>query len=245
MQSLNPTTTRMLRLAKVFYSPTEYESAPAEFWHGQTAVVIDVLRATSTVVTALAEGVGQVVCFKEVAEARTYAKGRLKTALAGERGGRAPEGFRFGNSPREFVGIGGEVETLALTTTNGTRALQAAAAAERVIVCSLLNLGAVAASLRKAKDGAGDLVVVCSGTGECFSLEDALVAGALLAELGIQHPMTVLYRSCETMLREAFYESSNGRNLRRLGLEVDIDWCLQRDRYPILPIAQPDGTVRL
>ena len=232
----------MLRLTQVFYAPADYESASDLFWKGQTAVVIDVLRATSTMVTALAEGITEVICFKELEDARACAKGRERTALAGERGGRAPEGFQFGNSPCEFVGAGKLYDTVVLTTTNGTRALAAARPAARVLVCSLLNLSAVAGFLR---DQSGRFAVLCSGTGEDFSLEDALVAGALLAGLGICHPLTALYESCEDGLREAFYAGRNGRNLRKLGLSGDIDWCLQKDRYPILPMVQADGALRV
>ncbi|MDD5262681.1 MAG: 2-phosphosulfolactate phosphatase [Methylacidiphilales bacterium] len=234
----------MLHLPQVYYAPPDYESVPAGEWRGRTVVVIDVLRATSTLVTALAEGVKEVRCFREISEARAYANGKPAVALAGEREGVAPEGFNFGNSPREFLGAGNRYETVVLTTTNGTRALEAVKPAACVVLCSFLNFSVVVDFLRKNAHGLErNFAIVCSGTGELFALEDGLLAGALLSELGLPHPAAKLYESCVGRLREAFYASKNGKNLRKLGLEADIDWCLQRDKYRILPTLQEDGGI--
>ncbi len=235
---------KMLNLPQIYYAPPDYESVPAEEWRGRTVVVIDVLRATSTLVTALAEGVKEVRCFREISEARAYSKGKPGVVLAGERGGVAPDGFNFGNSPREFLGAGNRYQTVALTTTNGTRALEAVKPASCVVFCSFLNFSAVVAFLRKNMHGPEtNFAIVCSGTGEQFALEDGLLAGALLSELGLPHPVAKLYESCAGRLREAFYASKNGKNLRKLGLEADIDWCLQRDKYGILPVLRKDGGI--
>ncbi len=234
----------MLHMPQIYYAPPDYESVPAEQWRGRTVVLIDVLRATSTLVTALAEGVKEVRCFREISEARAYANGRPAVALAGERGGVAPEGFNFGNSPREFLGAGNRYQTVVLTTTNGTRALEAVKLADCVLLCCFLNFSAVVDFLRKNIHGLeGNFAIVCSGTGEQFALEDGLLAGALLSELRPPHPVAKLYESCAGRLREAFYASKNGKNLRKLGLEADIDWCLQRDKYGILPMLRKDGGI--
>ncbi|NJK91074.1 MAG: 2-phosphosulfolactate phosphatase [Blastochloris sp.] len=150
------------------------------------ALVIDVLRATSSIVTALAEGYAWVQGCRTVEEARLLADHHGPQALlAGERGGLPPQGFHKGNSPREFLhphprGLG-----LILTTSNGTRALAAAQAADQVLVLSFLNLSATAEWLRHQDK---PIVLVCSGTGEDFSLEDSLLASALLQILEPTNP---------------------------------------------------------
>ena len=231
----------MLHLARVFYQPMEYESEPPAYWKGKTVVVIDVLRATSTLVTALGSGYAEARCFREVAAARSYAADHPGAVLAGEREGLPPEGFEKGNSPREFVQAPVAGTALALTTTNGTRALESVRGAERILVGSFLNLHVVADFLQKA---GAVFEVVCSGTGDAFALEDALVAGALAELLHLEHAVAALYRSCAGSLGEAFRASRNGRRLKALGLDGDLDGCLQRDRFPVLPMLGRDGVIR-
>ncbi|MDR1304808.1 MAG: 2-phosphosulfolactate phosphatase [Verrucomicrobiales bacterium] len=227
---------------QVCYAPADYERRPPAFWRGRAAVVFDILRATSTIVTALAAGCGGVRCFRAVAAARRYAARHARTALAGERDGVPPPAFQYGNSPREFLSWPPAYDTLALTTTNGTRAIAAAAdgGAARVLIGSLLNLSALAEYCRRA---GLPLTLVCSGTGADFSLEDALAAGALLAELRRAHPLVSLYRANRADLRRALHTSRNGRRLRAIGLAADLDFCLQRDRYHVVPALAVDGVI--
>ncbi|MGH3016056.1 MAG: 2-phosphosulfolactate phosphatase, partial [Gaiellaceae bacterium] len=148
---------------------------PAETVRAPTAVVVDVVRATSTIVQALASGYSRVLCCAEVEEARALRERLGEGVLAGERRARPIPGFELGNSPREFVEPRGE--TVILTTTNGTRALVTAGErCERVLAGSLLNLEALVAS---ARDGGGDVTVVCAGVKGEFAMDDAYVAGRI------------------------------------------------------------------
>src|SRR4051794_2211343 len=156
---------------RVGFTPAEQVAAPL-------GIVIDVLRATSTICQALASGYERVVCVGEVEDARALAGPGV--ALAGERHNVLIEGFDFGNSPRELIGEP-KAETLVLTTTNGTRALLAAAAAcETVLVASLLNLDAVVAVAKEADE----VGILCAGVERAFALDDAYVAGRIASALG-------------------------------------------------------------
>ena len=156
----------------VAFTPAEAERAP-------TAIVVDVLRASSTIAQALASGYRRVLCCAEVEEAVELRARLGEAVLAGERKAVAIPGFDLGNSPREFTKPLGE--TLVLTTTNGTRAiLSAAASAETVLVGSLLNLDAVAAAAR----GGGDVEIVCAGLQGRFTIDDAYCAGRIAELLG-------------------------------------------------------------
>ena len=153
---------------------------PAETVRAPVAVVVDVLRATSTIVQALASGYRRVLCCAEIDEARKLRELLGEGVLAGERLAQAIPGFDLGNSPAEFVEPRGE--TVILTTTNGTRAIVAAAAgAETVLVGSLLNLAAVA---NAARDAGADVEVVCAGVDGRFTLDDAYCAGRIAGLLG-------------------------------------------------------------
>ncbi|MDR2463896.1 MAG: 2-phosphosulfolactate phosphatase [Verrucomicrobiales bacterium] len=223
----------MFPSVRVYYAPADYENQTAGHWRGRTVVVFDILRATSTIVTALANGYQSVRCFREVAAAQRYAADHDRTALAGERDGVPQSGFRYGNSPGEFLSKPASHDHLALTTTNGTRAIESVSGARQIIIASLLNLTAVADFLRRGPDSS--LALICSGSGEDFSLEDAIAAGALLVELNVDHPLTSLYIANRDDLRRAFCVSKNGRHLLEINLAADIDWCLQRDKYVIVP----------
>src|SRR5262245_35106817 len=152
------------------------ELAPAAALAGGVAVVIDVLRASTTIVHALAAGCTMVRPCLEVDEARALANGLPagKVLLAGERGGRPLDGFDLGNSPQEFTGKACRGTTIVLTTTNGTRTLSRAAAAERVLVAAFVNYSAVCEQLRQ---DARPIHVICAGTDGEISLEDTLLAG--------------------------------------------------------------------
>jgi 2-phosphosulfolactate phosphatase len=156
----------------VAFTPSEAVRAP-------TAIVVDVLRATSTIAQALASGYRRVLCCAEVEEALGLRVRLGEGVLAGERNAAAIPGFDLGNSPRELLDPLGE--TVILTTTNGTRAIVAAAEhAETVLVGSLLNLDAVAG----AAGGGGDVEVVCAGLQGRFTIDDAYCAGRIVELVG-------------------------------------------------------------
>lgn len=206
---------------------------PAEQGPAGLGIVIDVLRATSTICQALASGYEEVVCVAEVDDAR--ALGGPGVALAGERHNVRIDGFDFGNSPREFAGDH-ETTTLVLTTTNGTRALLSAAErCETVLVASLLNLSAVVDSARAATD----VAIFCAGVEGAFALDDAYVAGRIAAGLGgaPDDAATAAIR-----LAAAFPAAEAGigggvsaDNIRRAGLDADIPFCAQESVLGLVP----------
>ena len=154
-------------IVRVGFTPRDEVAAPV-------GVVIDVLRATSTICQAFAGGFERVVCAGEVDGARALAGDGV--ALGGERNNVRPEGFDYGNSPREFAGGPATHTTLVLTTTNGTRLLLAAAArCESVLVGSLLNLDAVVRTVLES--GASEVALLCAGVEGAFAIDDAYAAG--------------------------------------------------------------------
>lgn len=219
---------------------------------GRVAVVVDQLRATSTIARALAEGAERVIPCVEVEEARSLAE-RLRGSgrrvlTGGERAGVRIEGFDLDNSPEAYTRdrVGGS--TIVFTTTNGTAAMRAAAQARasRVLACSLANLSATARACAQAPGTPEDVCIVCAGTRGEISQDDAVVAGALASLLAgpihgfepasddaVRIAMS-LHAAAATRpdgIYEQLAESRGGRNLRRIGLEADIRWCAQPDRY--------------
>jgi 2-phosphosulfolactate phosphatase len=209
----------------VAFTPAEAERAP-------TAVVVDVLRATSTIVQALASGYRRVLCCAEVEEAFELRDRLGEAVLAGERKAVALPGFDLGNSPRELAQPLGE--TLVLTTTNGTRAILAAAAhAEIVLVGSLLNLDAVAAAAR----GGGDVEVVCAGLQGRFTIEDAYCAGRIAELLGGKRSDAA---EAAIRLARSFADAEEGLsasgNPEHAGLAEDITWCARESVLDVVPM---------
>ena len=211
---------------------TPGERAPAEL-----GIVVDVLRATSTIVQALAAGYRRVLCCAEVDEARALAAEEDGAVLAGERGAVRIPGFRFGNSPRELAGEPA-AETLVLTTTNGTRLLVAAAARyDRVLVGSLLNLDALAREVRTS--GAAEVAVLCAGLRGEVVLDDAYCAGRIAAALeeDFADSAAVAVRFAESFAspEAALSAGQSARNLRAAGLEDDIGWCARVSVVDVVP----------
>ncbi len=214
---------------RVAFTPAEAVAAPV-------AIVVDVLRATSTISQALAAGYRRVLCCAEVEEARALARA-YGAVLGGERRAVRIPGFDFGNSPSEYAGEPA-AETLVLTTTNGTRLLLAAAArCEHVLVGSLLNLGAVVEAARAS--GAEEVAVLCAGVAGEFALDDAYVAGRLAAALdgGSTDSATAAIRLANTFssAAEALASSGSAANLRRAGLEADVAWCARENMLAVVP----------
>lgn len=232
------------------YFTTE-ELDPADV-HQKTVVVIDVLRATSSIVEALANGARAIYPTTGTEEAIKLISslGREDTLLCGERRGRTIEGYDLGNSPAEFSRERVQGRRLVMNTTNGTRALASVAGAERVLVGSFLNLSAVA----KAVAGSEDLAVVCAGREGRFSLDDAVCAGRILSRLGTtwaEHPDTSdAARVALELARDRVVDASflagtaAGRALAALGMEADLEACAQVDRHVVAPLMK-DGMIRL
>ncbi|MCG8400829.1 MAG: 2-phosphosulfolactate phosphatase [Firmicutes bacterium] len=211
---------------------------------GTTAVVFDVLRATSTIVTALARGYSKVYPAVDVDEALHIA-GSRSHVLAGERGGLKITGFPRGNSPLEFVaGPEKDGAELVLTTSNGTGAVRASSTADRVLLGSVLNARAAA---RAAVAHGQDIYLVCAGSGGGYSLEDALGAGFVLAEMLKSANLAVEMddRAAAALCLARCYShdplaglmnSAHGKALVRLGREEDLRWCSQLNMFEIAPV---------
>jgi 2-phosphosulfolactate phosphatase len=197
---------------------------PAEELNAPVAIVVDVLRATSTITQALAHGYRRVLCCAEIEEARELARNE-GGLLAGERKTVRIDGFDFGNSPQELLTRPPD-DTLILTTTNGTRLLLSAASrCERVYVGSLLNLEAVAAAAR----GAEEVGVLCAGVLGELALDDAYCAGRIAEALAGERT-----DSAEAAIRlahtfatpeDGLGASKSASNLRGSGLDADIAYC--------------------
>ncbi|MBI4538343.1 MAG: 2-phosphosulfolactate phosphatase [Gemmatimonadetes bacterium] len=233
----------------VYFTADEVDAGVLQ---GSTAVVVDVLRATSTVVEALANGARAIYPTVSAEEAIRLAAslGRDDTLLCGERRGLKIEGFDLGNSPAEFevAKVGGR--RLVMSTTNGTRALLASAAAARVLIGSFLNLSAVAAAVA----GAEVLAIVCAGREGRFALEDAVCAGHLLARLTARKDVVpALNDAAEAALVLAgryspdagfLARTAAGHALTEIGLASDLALCAKRDRRQVVP-EMNDRVIRL
>lgn len=247
-------------MLEVTFTPAEFAALRQRDLSQTVCVVFDVLRATTSMITALTNGAREIIPVCEIAEAVALRQARPDLLLAGERNGlrilRAQTGsvdFDLGNSPREFTRdrVGGRA--IAMTTTNGTRALQACRGARRVLVGSFLNLGAVADWL--ARERVADLLVVCSGTLEEASYEDVLGAGALCDAVWEQFSGGPVADSAQ-VAREIYRQGSGdllaavqrARNARRLlalpELREDVTVCLQRATTNVLAELGADGVVR-
>jgi len=209
---------------------------PDEAGRAPTGVVIDVIRATSTICQALAAGYERVLCAAEVDEAFAL-RDELGGVLGGERGNVLVPGFDLGNSPREYVEPrdGG----LILTTTNGTRAIVSAAGrCDRVLVASLMNLAAV---VETARGHGEDVLVVCAGVQGALALDDAFVAGRIVEELDVERTdaAEAAARLVSTWggADEAFRASRSGRNLLENApdLEEDLAFCARESVLDVVP----------
>jgi 2-phosphosulfolactate phosphatase len=238
--------------AAVFFLPSEL---PSDL-RGAAALVIDVLRATTTIVAALeasCRGVVPIVSLEETLA--TAASGRFSPALtAGERDGVAIPGLDHGNSPLEFSRDRCAGKTLLLTTTNGSGAIRAAEerGADSVRTACLWNASAAAEALLSS--GVESIAIVCAGTRGEFSFEDALAAGEIVAALGRRaHVLLEDSARAALALRQsagavggggveaALRASRGGRSLVAIGGEADIVACAAIDRSPIVPILDPSG----
>jgi 2-phosphosulfolactate phosphatase len=239
-----PATTRI----DVYFLPSLFE--PPEV-AGKTVVVVDVLRATTTIIHALAAGATQVIPCLEVEEAKQVARGQRQAVLGGERGGEKIPGFDLGNSPAEYTreSVGGK--PVVFTTTNGTRALLKCRAAKRVFIGAFSNYSAVCRELA----GAGEIAVVCAGTDGQVTREDVLFAGAVVddllrngkvdlndqAEIAADAWRTAVRMLTDRPLGVTLRDSRGGRNLIDIGQESDIDLAAQMDRFDIVPQLDIDS----
>ena len=236
-------------------SPSELPALVHRDLRGTACVVFDILRATSTFVTALQNGAKEIIPVSEISEAIALRQLRPEVLLAGERNGvkiaaalTGSIAFDFGNSPREFRTEKVRGKTIVSTTTNGTRALRACAGAKVVLASSFLNLAPTAKFLNQAQPE--EILLVCAGTGEDVALEDVLAAGALAGLLAGQCSDTTeiatrTYVSARTELAAVLGGSLNARRLLASPeLRADVAFCAQRDVFNLVAEMQADGAIR-
>lgn len=200
---------------------------------GKIVVVVDIFRASSTMVTALSNGIERIKPLKELEECRGYKN--LDWLIAGERDGRQAEGFDLGNSPLAFLNNALAGKKLAMTTTNGTRAISLAEKdSHEILIGAFLNLQATVDYLKTTTE---DVLVLCAGWKGKFNLEDSLYAGALSLELGWKHDcdatlaMEALFQKAGKNLKRFLQKASHSKRLQNHQLENDIDFCLRLNTY--------------
>lgn len=215
---------------------------------GKIVVVVDVLRATSSMVTAFAHGIEKIIPVSSLDDCRTRRQQGFLTAA--EREGRKAEGFDLGNSPFSYMEPQIQGKTLVMTTTNGTHAIRLSMAADQVLAGAFLNLSSVAAFVEAAQK---DVLVVCAGWKGNFNLEDTLFAGGLAdrlegsfsfandAALAALH----LYRQARTDMNGFLSASSHVQRLKNLDIIKDIEFCLQEDLYEVVPVLTGECLVAL
>ena len=237
-------------------SPAELPALTRRDLRLTACVVFDILRATSTFVTALHHGAEAIIPVSEISEAVALRRRHPDFLLAGERDGlkigAAQSGgvdFDLGNSPREFTPATVRGKTIVSTTTNGTRALRACSGARAVLAGSFLNLAATADYLQRLVPA--EILLICAGTGQGLALEDVLAAGALAEQLPGSHTDAVLiasklYAGAKTNLADALAGSQNGSRLGSIpALRDDVAICAQTDTLPLVALADAVGWLRV
>ena len=245
---------------EVLLSPAEFASIRSRDLSQTACVVFDVLRATTTMVSALANGAAAIIPVEEISEALDLRRQRPEVLLAGEREGvrirkhlTGGVDFDLGNSPREYTAEKVQGKTIVMTTTNGTRALRACAGAKAVLISSFLNLRATYLWLLEQRPA--HLILVCSGTFNEPALEDTLAAGAVCERIWphyagghISDSAEIARRIYPLMQYDLLGAMKHSRNGRRLlanpELRSDVWYCVQREIISFVAELLPDGTVR-
>ncbi|MEP6692879.1 MAG: 2-phosphosulfolactate phosphatase [Gemmatimonadaceae bacterium] len=238
----------------VLFAPSQL--APA-LMTGRVVAVIDVLRASSTIATALANGAKAIVPLAEAEEVITRAKQfeRGEVKLAGERRMLPIAGFDLGNSPREMTREAVDGRTVLLSTTNGTRALVGVQGARDVVIASYVNFSAVCALLRTALRGGTEVTLLCAGSDKQFSLEDAACAGRI-ARIATKRINGVQLNDGATAaglidkrygdnVDRLLRECEHGRALTEAGFADDLAPCAALDSCPVIPIYQDRQITKL
>jgi len=245
---------------EVLLTPVEFATLRNRDLSQTVCVVLDILRATTSMVTALSNGAEAIIPVAEISEALAIRQQRPEVVLAGERDGqRIPPGltggvpFDLGNSPREYTAKAVQGKTIVMTTTNGTRALRACAGASAVLVGSFLNLRATYIRLQEMRPV--NLVIVCSGTFNEPALEDILAAGAICERIwplyagghtsDAAEVARRLYPLMQYDLLGAMKNSVNGRRLlANPELRTDVWYSVQRETLSFAAELCSDGAVR-
>ena len=212
----------------------------------KTVIVIDVLRASSTIATALAHGAAEVIPVETIGQARCFHGDQY--ILAGERYGKKVMGFPFSNSPTEMTTAPLSGNSLILTTTNGTKAIQKCWKASYILIGSFLNGAACANMALQLKK---DITILCSGSRQKFAFEDGLCAGYICSRITHKQPdvllndlgkaLTAAYEYYKDDLTETLKTTATGQRLLAAKNEADIQFCAQKDIYPFVPMIKEES----
>jgi 2-phosphosulfolactate phosphatase len=211
-------------------------------------VIIDIFRATSSICYGIENGAEAIIPVSEIEECEAYrAHGHL---LAAERNGEVVTGFDFGNSPFSYTREKVAGKTVVLTTTNGTQALHLTRKAKRIVIGSFLNLTALCNWLKTQDE---NILLVCAGWKNNFNLEDTLFAGAVVEQLkdtGLKLDDAAiaandLYQLGKNDINAYLKKTSHSERLKKLGIEKDIEFCLQVDITTAIPVLEGEKLVKL
>lgn len=225
----------------------------------KNVIIIDVLRATSTINIALSNGAKEVIPADTPTKAARIGKGAGNSLLCGERHGKIVEGFNLGNSPLEYTPETVKDKVLVFSTTNGTMSILKAKYAKNCVLASFLNIDRVVDFIKELNE---DFVIICSGKLNNFCIEDTVCAGVILkklkkqkVELNINDPEVTSEVLAKHYLKDAsnlqeeaifkmFSESEHGKYLIGIGFEEDLNLCSKLNSYPALPMYQ-NGLIKL
>lgn len=216
----------------------------------KNVIVIDIIRATSTIATALHHGVKKMIPVEKVEEAEAFlAKGYL---VAGERNGYKIPHFQFGNSPYEFMGDETRSKTIIHTTTNGTRCVLMAkqSGAKNIIAGSFVNQDAVINWIKKENT---NTILFCAGWQDHYVMDDSLFAGAVLREVVDEFriiddstlSVKLLYRYVRENMLRTVKQATHFKRLAKLGIEKDIKFCMSNPQYDVVPVYDGEGFVKM
>lgn len=232
---------------EVCYTPQAYNLFHKD---NSIVVVIDIFRATSAIVTAFYNGVSKMIPVATVEEAKEYQRNGYMAAA--ERDGEVIEGFELGNSPFGYMNNKVKGKTIAISTTNGTQAIEVSRKASKILVGSFLNLDVLCEYLAAQKK---DITLVCAGWKNKFNLEDTVFAGAIVEKLTTESEFEItcdsaiaakhLYNLAKSDLFEFLSNSSHRNRLAKLDLERDIKYCLTPNQCPVIPIMEGKYLVKL
>jgi 2-phosphosulfolactate phosphatase len=237
----------------VFFTPGQVKPGDLA---GRLVAVVDVLRASTSIATALGNGARTVIPLEGADEVIVRSKdfARSQILLAGEQKMLPISGFDLGNSPEAFTPEVVEDKTILITTTNGTRALLGVQGARDIVIASYVNFTAVLTLMKVAAGTDTDIAIVCASEEGSFTLEDAACAGRYVRAIPKRASIELNDAAVASVLIEkkygdniakVFKESTHGQALQEAGFGADLAACAEVDAYPVVPIYQDRQITKL
>ena len=228
------------------------------FLKDKNVIILDVLRATTTISVALTNGAKEIIPTENISTAVRVAKGSKNSLLCGERNGKIVDGFNLGNSPLEYTPEAVKDKSLIFSTTNGTVSIIKSRFAKLCLLCSFVNMSSIVDFVNSIDE---DFTIICSGKLNEFCLEDAVCAGMFLsklnsgrniemkdsevASLNLSNDLAMIMNvPSQDKILKMFYLSEHGKYLSSLGFDTDLELCSKIDSYPSIPMFK-NGVVKL